>query len=561
MTALKAILSRLHVGGNESAPGEADRRPVGERRKAERRGNVVPFYDREKRLRFAAEAAGFGTYDLDCATGHNHWSPELNAMAGLPPDSGPASLGQVEELIHPDDRRRFLEKLRASLDPRGSGELEDDYRMVRPDGAMRWVKIRGRTFFAGAGAAREPLAATGVVMDVTASRAAEQELLESRAELAGLVDSAIDAIISIDADQRIVRFNQAACRMFRCTAETAIGSPLERFIPERFREAHRSHVAKFAEGGVTARTMGLPGVFSGMRSDGEEFPIEASIAKVEVGCRRWMTVFLQDITERKRAEDALRQSHERLEYCVEERTAELMQANEALERSNLELQQFAFIAAHDLQTPLRSISGFAQLLKKDYSGRFDPQADAWLDQMVRSVHRMRDVIHDVLAYSRVESRGNVFRPVDFRHLFDDVVAILDAPIRETGARVTRGDLPMVMGDRTQLAQVLQNLIDNALKYHAGDGAPAIHVSARQERDEWVFSIEDNGIGIADKHLEQIFDIFRRLHSQQEYPGTGIGLAICRRVIHRHGGRIWAESRQGEGSTFYFTLPERQREAT
>lgn len=687
MSALKAIFSRLHAKEHEAAPPAAeDRRLPSERRMRERRGNVFPFSNRERRLRFEAQVIGLGAYDLDCLTGDNYWSPELKAIAGLPPDRAPVPMEQVEALIHPDDRQRFLEKLRTSLEPGSSGDFEDEHRLVRPDSAVRWVKVRGRTLFAGAGEACHALASTGIVMDVTASRAAEQEALESRDELSRLLDSAIDAIIRIDADQRIVGFNQAACRMFRCPVEAAIGSPLERFIPERFRRGHRLHVDNFAEAGVTARTMGLPGVFSGMRADGEEFPIEASIAKVQIGNRRRVAVFLRDITERKEAEEALRRSKEDLELAVrganigiwhwdlrsgrveasercrqlfgisvnppltfdhvlaaihpddreavevalrraleegieykiekrfvwpdgsihwlecigrdlydeatgaavgvrgisleiterkrqeeallgrneqlesriEARTAQLVRANEALERSNLELQQFAFIAAHDLQSPLRSISGFAQLLKKDYQGRLDPQAEVWLDQLVRSVIRMRDIIHDILAYSRVESRGSAFRPTDFNELVDDVLATLDAPIRESGATVTRDALPTILGDRTQLAQVLQNLIDNALKYQAGR-APEIHVSAHRGGEGWVFSVRDNGIGIAEKHLENIFDIFRRLHTQQEYPGTGIGLAICRRVVHRHGGRIWVESEPGQGSTFHFTLPDRHGE--
>ncbi|HZX31930.1 MAG TPA: PAS domain S-box protein [Rhodocyclaceae bacterium] len=683
MSALKAIFSRLHVGEHEAMPpGAEDRRLSGDRRKADRRGNVFPFYDREQRLRFAAQAAGFGTYDFDCLTGHNHLSPELKAIAGLPQDLETVTMDEVETLIHPDDRPAWMEKLKGALDPAGSGDLDHEHRLVRPDGVVRWVRVRGRTFFMGSGEERRPLAATGIVMDVTDARAAAQKVVDSRAELSGILDSAIDAIISVDVGQRIVRFNPAACRMFRCTVEEAIGSPLDRFIPERFRTAHQRHVHQFAEGGATARTMGLPGVFSGLRADGEEFPIEATIAKVRVDNGWQMTVFLRDITERIRAEAALQRSkadlelavrganigiwhwdlrsgtvdmsarcrqlfgvvldatlnfehvmaaihpddrdrvkaalqhtiregveykfekrvvwkdgsvhwlecigrdlhdertgeavglrgisleiterkrleetllgrNEELEYSIEDRTAQLIRANEALERSNLELQQFAFIAAHDLQTPLRSISGFAQLLRKDYEGRLDPQAEAWLDQLVRSVHRMRDVVHDILAYSRVESRGNAFRPTDFNELVDDVLATLDAPMRETGARVRRDHLPTVLGDRTQLAQVLQNLIDNALKYH-GQAPPDIRISARREAEGWEFRVQDNGIGIAEKHLENIFDIFRRLHTQQEYPGTGIGLAICRRVVHRHGGRIWVDSLPGKGSTFHFTLPD------
>ncbi|MGE5493210.1 MAG: PAS domain S-box protein [Actinomycetota bacterium] len=688
MSALKAIFSRLHVGEHDPMPpGAEDRRFAGDRRKADRRGNVFPFYDREQRLRFAAQAAGFGTYDFDCLTGHNHLSPELKAIAGLPQDRETVTMEQVEALVHPDDRLGWTETVKGALDPAGTGDIDYEHRLVRPDGTVRWVRIRGRTFFVDSGEGRRPLAATGIVMDVTDARAAARKLEDSGLELSGILDSAIDAIISVDAGQRVVRFNPAACRMFRCPVEEAVGAPLDRFIPERFRTAHQNHVQQFAQGGATARTMGLPGVFSGLRADGEEFPIEATIAKVRVENGWQMTVFLRDITERVRAEAALRRSkedleqavrganigiwhwdlrtgsvdmsarcrqlfgvmvdaaltfkdvmgaihpedrervqaalqrtldegieykfekrvvwrdgsvhwlecigrelndertgkavglrgisleiterkrleerllgrNEELEYSIEDRTAQLIRANEALERSNLELQQFAFIAAHDLQTPLRSISGFAQLLRKDYEGRLDPQAEAWLDQLVRSVHRMRDVVHDILAYSRVESRGNAFRPTDFNELVDDVLATLDAPIRETGARVGRDSLPTVLGDRTQLAQVLQNLIDNALKYH-GEVRPEIHVSAHRQDEGWEFRVRDNGIGIAEKHLENIFDIFRRLHSQQEYPGTGIGLAICRRVVHRHGGRIWVDSLPGKGSTFHFTLPDHPEEA-
>lgn len=684
MSSLRLIASLSHADNHDAPRSPGDRRGKPDRRVYERRNRIYPFESREARLRFAAQAAGFGTYDLDCATGDSVWSPELRIMAGLPPDDGPLSTEQAESLIHPEDRQRFLDKLWSSLNPKGGGEFEYDHRLLRPDGTVRWVRTKGRTFFVGEGRHRRGIAATGVVMDITASRTAERELAEGREELAKLLDSALEAIVTIDNDQRIVGFNASAAQLFRCPREEAIGSPLVRFIPERYRQAHGSHIDNFAKEGTTARTMGIPGVFSGQREDGEEFPIEASIAKVEVGGHTRMTVFLRDITDRVKGDEALRRSKEDLElaiqagnigiwHCVQgteqiecsarfkeifgippgepvshervmaaihpddrqqveaaiarslekdeeykaefrivwpdrsphwvhergrnlhdpatgqaigmrgisldiserkrheqallgrneqlecsiaDRTRELVRANEALERSNLELQQFAFIAAHDLQTPLRSISGFAQLLQKDFHGRLGPVADNWLDQLVRSVHRMRDVIRDVLAYSRLESRGEAFHTIDFNQLFDDVVATLDAPIREAGAQVLRGDLPTVEGDRSQLGQVLQNLIENALKYRR-DEQPHIYVSAHKQEEGWCFSVEDNGIGIAEKHLEQIFEIFRRLHTVQEFPGTGIGLAICRRVIHRHGGKIWVESQPGKGSVFHFLLPERQ----
>ncbi|HJW25097.1 MAG TPA: PAS domain S-box protein [Rhodocyclaceae bacterium] len=803
--------SHAHASGQPTSAGESrDRRTSGDRRTAERRHGVYPFESREARLRFAAQAAGFGTYDLDCASGESVWSPELRTMAGLSPTTEPLTAEQAESLIHPEDRSRFQAKLKASLEPAGSGEFEDEVRILRPDGSTRWVRAKGRTFFVGEGSSRWPLAATGVVMDITASRAAERALAESREEMDNLVDAAIDSIITIDADQRIIRFNPSAARMFGYRAEEMMGSGLEPLMPERYRAAHAGQVREFAKAEAPAKALKYPQRLVGLRANGEEFPFEASIIKVNVdgsvrmttcmrditdrvraeealrrskedlelairganigiwsldlasrrvewserqyqlfgiavgdaigyervmaaihpndreevvaaaarakqgqpeyrieyrvvwpdGSTRWLesigSIFYDasgqaatmrgitiditdrraieealqrskddlelalrgadigvwhwdarnnhvelsdrcrqlfgipasdplsfdrvlaaihpddresvkellreslekreeyrfekrflwpdgslhwlecigrdlydektgqpvgirgvsiDVTERKRFEEALQQSKEHLEGCVRERTDQLLQANEALERSNMELRQFAFIAAHDLQTPLRSINGFAQLLQREYRGRLDGQADAWLDQVVRSAQRMHELIRDVLTYSRLESGGRVFEAVEFNQVFADVVQSLDAAIREAGGTVTRDELPAVLGDRTQLGQVLQNLVDNGLKYR-GDEPPRVHVSAARSGEEWVFSVRDNGIGIAEKHQERIFEIFRRLHTQQEYSGTGIGLAICRRIVQRHGGRIWVESRPGQGSAFHFSLPVR-----
>ena len=234
---------------------------------------------------------------------------------------------------------------------------------------------------------------------------------------------------------------------------------------------------------------------------------------------------------------------------------ELTRANHALEMSNLDLKRFAYVASHDLQTPLRSISGFVQLIRSEYAGRLDAQADDWIQRTVHATQILQTSIQDLLAYSRVDAEPHPFVQVSFRAIFDDAVLLLRAPIEDSAARVTCGELPTLMGDRSQLTQLMQNLIGNALKYR-GD-APDVHVSAQRNDTEWVFSVRDNGIGIDPRYHERIFEIFQRLHNQQQYPGSGIGLAVCRRVVHRHGGRIWVESEPGSGSIFYFTIPERK----
>jgi PAS domain S-box-containing protein len=235
--------------------------------------------------------------------------------------------------------------------------------------------------------------------------------------------------------------------------------------------------------------------------------------------------------------------------------AELKQSNEALERSNVELAQFAYIASHDLQTPLRNISGFVQLIKLNYADKLDERGRDWIRRAVQSAEQMHTLIRDVLEYSRVDSRARPFELVSLREVFNDAVGLLEASIRDAGGEVTRGELPTVIGDRSQLVQLLQNLIGNGLKYRS-EKTPHVHVSAQCGGHEWTISISDNGMGIAPRHYERIFEIFKRLHNQQEYPGTGIGLAVCRRVVNRHAGKIWVESRSDQGSTFNFTIPER-----
>jgi light-regulated signal transduction histidine kinase (bacteriophytochrome) len=250
----------------------------------------------------------------------------------------------------------------------------------------------------------------------------------------------------------------------------------------------------------------------------------------------------------------LQQYSQALVHKLGERNAELAQANQALKRVNEELQQFAYMASHDLQTPLRSISGFVQLLQSNYAGALDEQADDWIRRIVQSAELMHTLIRDVLAYSRMDSQALPFQPIRFREVFNDAVALWKVhPRCERPGHCD--ELPAVMGERTQLVQLMQNLIGNGLKFH-GLEPPHVHVSAESGGNEWVFSVRDNGIGISPEHHERIFEIFRRLHNQQEYPGTGVGLAVCRRVVGHHGGRIWVESEAGHGSVFRFTIPER-----
>jgi two-component system, chemotaxis family, sensor kinase Cph1 len=238
---------------------------------------------------------------------------------------------------------------------------------------------------------------------------------------------------------------------------------------------------------------------------------------------------------------------------LEMQKEEISKALQELERSNADLQQFAYAASHDLREPLHTIAGFLKLLERRYKGRLDEKADEFIQYTIEGVNRMEMLINDLLEYSRVETKGGSFKPMNSSVALEKAIFNLRSALEGSGAEITYDLLPTVVADETQTTRLFQNLIGNAIKFR-GKEKLRIHISAEQKDREWIFSVRDNGIGIDPKFFDRIFVIFQRLHTRQEYEGTGVGLAISKRIVERHGGRIWVESRPGEGATFYFTLP-------
>lgn len=363
---------------------------------------------------------------------------------------------------------------------------------------------------------------------------ANQALSGSEARMRSIVESATDAIVILDEGGDIVLFNFAAVTMFGCPREQAIGTPFSRFIPERLRDEFATQLLTHRNGEGQGQGDGASEVATAVRSNGEEFQVEISFPQVLAGAGEVRTLILRDITARVRIQ-------------------------QALERSNLDLQQFAFVASHDLKTPLRSIGGFVQILERNHAASLDDKALALIHRTSDAVRRLEQLTDDLLSYARVSAKARPFTLVDTREVVLDVLQLLHAAIEDSGAEVGIGEMPVILCDRTQLVQLFLNLLGNSIKY-CRDHAPVVKVSARRAEREWVFSITDNGIGIDARHHEKVFEVFKRLHTQQEYPGTGIGLAVCRRVVEHHGGRIWVESAPGHGSTFSFTLPDSSAES-
>ncbi len=501
----------------------------------------------------------------------------------------------------------------------------------------------------------------------------ESNITDRETMIRAIVETAVDAIITIDERGTIESVNPAAERMFGYTSSEMIGRNVKTLMPQPYMSEHDQYLTNFLKSG-TKKIIGIGREVVAERKDGTTFPIDLGVSELRLGDQRFFTGIIRDITERNRAElelrrteerlhlattgagigtwhwdivreeltwsercnalfgippgsqmsyerflealhpadrerthqavtdaldnrtdyaieyrslwpdgsvhwiaamgrgsyddtgqplrmegvvldindrrnaeDALQQAHDHLEDRVEERTADLR-------RSNAELEQFAYVASHDLQEPLRMVASYTQLLERRYKDKLDSDAQEYIAFAVDGTVRMKQLINDLLMYSRVGTHGRDREPTDCDTVVEHALANLKTAIEECGARMTVDPLPTVLADGVQLGQLFQNLIGNAVKYRGSNGTPEIHVGAAEQDGEWLFSIRDNGMGIDPQYAERIFVIFQRLHGKGEYSGTGIGLAVCKKIVERHGGRIWVDSAPEMGSTFYFTLP-------
>lgn len=569
-----------------------------------------------------------------------------------------------------------------------TGQCHDEGWRLRKDGSRFWANVLITAIYDESGKLR---GYSKVTRDMTKSReqeAALQSALQgSEARMGGIINSAMDAIISIDDEQRIMLFNAAAEKMFQRPKAEAIGQSIEILIPPRFRERHSHHVRGFGATGVTSRSMQSLGALKGLRADGEEFPIEASISQLEVAGQKVYTVILRDIAERERAQDALRKSEAHLQTIVENldegvavsnldgqvlhynRAAlalhgftsieecrlsaaefaeifelrrldgvvltleqrpltrilrgetlrdlelhvrhiwngwqrvfsyggtlvhdpmgqplmavvtirditenkrgaeEIRHLNAELERrveertaqleaANKELEAFSYSVSHDLRAPLRAVDGFSEALVEDYAPQLPEEAQRYLRTIREGAQRMGNLIDDLLTFARLSRQPLNKREVDTGKLVRVTIEELSDQREGRRIEVRVDDLPRCQGDQALLRQVWVNLLSNALKYTRDRESALVEVGWRPENGKTVYFVRDNGTGFDMKYAHKLFGVFQRLHRAEDFEGTGVGLAIVQRVIHRHGGRIWADAAVDRGAAFYFTLEEEPTE--
>ena len=412
--------------------------------------------------------------------------------------------------------------------------------IARPDGERHYVVVTaGKIVKDSKGQA---VARHLAMQDITERKIAEKALRESEERYRLLADKSNDFIWYIEMPStKTIYVSPSVEQFLGYTADEIIHNNIS--VMDLFTPASRETVLEHDKNLVTEALEGKhPEDFRSeieyLRKDGSTIWAESNVHVVydRDGSLFGFQGISRDITDRKKAEDAL------------------ARRTEELARSNAELEQFAYIASHDLQEPLRMITSYTELLNKRYSPRFDDDAKEFMAFVVDGASRMKQLINDLLAYSRVGTKRKLPEPTDSQAILDKALLNLGIAVKESSATVTADPLPAIMADPVQLGQLFQNLIGNAIKFH-GKEPPCVHISAERHGNEWVFSVRDNGIGIDPQHFDRIFMIFQRLHARQEYSGTGIGLAVCKKIVENMGGRIWLDSEPGKGTTFFFTAPE------
>jgi len=437
------------------------------------------------------------------------------------------------DAIAEKDRNRFAVDMGRALTSKFIKDIQE-YTMVTTIGGEFDVEANTEVLLDLAGM---PAGLVITARDVTERKLMQEALRLSEEKLRAMFESMHDGIVLTDVSGTIIGVNEAAARMHGYSdKDDMIGRPGVELVAESDRDRVMQASIKQFKGENPSE---ISETHTLVRADGTEFESESSRSVLRDSDGRVVGFIAaeRDVTERKRMQE------------------KLQKALEELKRSNTELQQFAYVASHDLQEPLRMVTSYLTLLARRYKGKLEQDADEFIEYAVDGAERMQGLIEALLLYSRVNTRGRPPEPTDCEEVLKQTLNNLQVAVEEKGAAVTHDPLPGITADGIQMVQLFQNLIGNAIKFQEEGRQPQVHISAEDAGDDWLFSFRDNGIGIDPQSSERIFTIFQRLHARGTYPGTGIGLSVCKRIVERHGGRIWVESEPGKGATFKFTLPK------
>lgn len=489
----------------------------------------------EASLAAAQSSAKIGNWELDFATQTGTWSAEMFRLFDREPALGVPSFTEFETMSHPDDRAA-LASLHAAAFNAGHAYTQD-FRVIRPDGSIRWIALRGEVILDAAG---KPVRMTSTSQDITKRKAADEE----QARLLHILEQSLNEIFTFDATTLRFDFvNRAAQTNLHYSMEQLAAMTPLNLKPEYTLAQFREMLAPLESGEKPQQ------IFETVhrRADGSLYPVEVHLQLVNYRSRLVFLAMILDITKRKQGEEEILRLNAELEQRVAERTAQL-------EGANRELEAFSYSVSHDLRAPLRGVDGYVRMLMEDYGATMDAEGNRMLGVVSSEARRMGRLIDDLLAFSRMGRQKMGSTLIDMTSLVRGEFENLTHAAPASALRFDLQPLPPVEGDPAMLRQVFANLLANAIKFSRQQANPMIEVGSRSGEGEITFHVKDNGVGFDEKYGHKLFGVFQRLHSEEEFEGTGVGLALVQRVIHRHGGRVWAESKLKEGATFFFTLP-------
>ncbi|WP_300545279.1 PAS domain S-box protein, partial [Maricaulis sp.] len=475
-----------------------------------------------------------GVWDWDIPANSLDWSPNALRILGLGPDHEVGDAGFFFDRVHPDDIGMMQDAIQRHFEH--NEPYAPDFRIRHKDGHYVWCHATGQAILDEAG---NPVRMAGSIQDITADRAINEARRKSEQRLRAITQSAVDAVLTTNAKGIIEQANPACEYIFGYRPDELVGSNIRVLTPTEHRRKHDYYIRHYIETG-DSDIVGKVREVEGIHKDGHVIPIELAVTEYKAGDDRIFIATARDLTARKHAEA------ERENFIAR------------LEETNAELERFNFAASHDLREPLRMIGNFSQLLLKNYREELDDDGRRALEICAGSAQRMQALLDDLISFSRAsDDLGQIeaFMPADMIELAQQNLS--DA-MAASQATVHTVHLPgSFRANPTRFSRVFQNLISNSIKYAPDGETPRIQISAAPYEQGWLFTLSDNGIGMKPEYCEQIFEPFKRLHPASKYSGTGMGLAICRKIVNGAGGRIWAESQPGKGSRFYVYWPERQ----